>query len=250
MAAARAFANAGDHVVLAARRADRLEALATELPGSLPVQADVTQSTDIARLIEAALARFGTIDVLVNNAGLGRYDWLERLPEEDILNEVRVNLVAPILLARAVLPHMLARRRGVIINVCSVAGKIGTPTTSIYNATKFGLDGFTQALRREVLSEGIHVCAVYPGPTAGTEFGAHGPRVRLRAKAPPWLRTDTETIARAIVDLAARPRARRVIPGAYGMAVLLNQLWPSLLDRLTARAAARVRAQGTPPQAD
>lgn len=250
-ATARAFARAGDRVVLAARRADRLNALAAELPGSLPVQADVTQSADIARIVEAALAASGAIDVLVNNAGLGRYDWLERLPEEDIVHEVRVNLLAPILLARAVLPAMLARRRGVIINVCSIAGKIATPTTSIYNATKFGLDGFTQALRREVLSQGIHVCAIYPGPTAGTEFGTHARRVKLRVSGPAWLRTDTETIARSILGLAERPRARRVVPGIFGVAIALNHLWPSLLDRLIARAAAQGRTQSAPsPPAD
>lgn len=249
-ATARAFARAGDRVVLAARRADRLNALAAELPGSLPVQADVTRSADMARIVEMALAASGTIDVLVNNAGLGRYDWLERLPEEGIVSEVKVNLLAPILLARAVLPAMLAQGRGVIINTCSVAGKIGTPTTSIYNATKFGLDGFTQALRREVLSQGVHVCAIYPGPTAGTEFGKQAQRVRLRVRSPAWLRTDTETVARAILGLADRPRARRVVPGIFGVAIALNQLWPALLDRLTARAAARGRAQSGPPPAD
>jgi short-subunit dehydrogenase len=246
-ATARAFARAGDRVVLAARRADRLTALAAELPGSLPVQADLTRSADIARIVEAAMAAFGGVDVLVNNAGLGRYDWLERLPEEDILNEVMVNLLAPILMARAVLPVMLAQGRGVIINVCSVASKIGTPTTSIYNATKFGLDGFSQALRREVLSQGIQVCTIYPGPTAGTEFGTRAQRAGLRLHSPAWLRTDTQTVARAIVALADRPRARRVLPRLFYVVIALNALWPSLLDRIITRAVAKARVHSAPP---
>jgi short-subunit dehydrogenase len=238
---ARAFGRGNDHVVMAARRVDRLNALAAELPDSLVVPADLTRSEDIARVAEAALARYGRIDVLVNNAGLGRYDWLERLPEEDILNEIRVNLQAPILMARAVLPAMQRQGRGVIINVCSIAGKIGAPTTSIYNATKFGLDGFSQALRRELLPQGIHVCVIYPGPTAGTEFGSHAPRVNLGVSSPAWLRTSTATVARAIAEMADRPRARRVIPGFYGVMIAINSLLPWLGDRVTARAVARAR---------
>ncbi|MGQ0569752.1 MAG: SDR family NAD(P)-dependent oxidoreductase [Armatimonadota bacterium] len=243
-ATARAFASAGDRVVLAARRIDRLNALAAELPDSLPVAADLSKTEDIARLVEAALARYGAIDVLVNNAGLGRYDWLERIPADDIRTEVGVNLVAPILLARAVLPAMQSRGRGVIINVCSVAGKIATPTTSIYNAAKFGIDGFSQALRREALHQGIQVCVIYPGSVAGTEFGSK-PRpgsTRIRVAQPKWLGTDTESVARAIVDLADRPRGQRVIPALFGVAITFNALWPGLVDRLVARVAARIRA--------
>ncbi|MDR7418882.1 MAG: SDR family NAD(P)-dependent oxidoreductase [Armatimonadota bacterium] len=237
-AAARAFGQAGDRVVLAARRVDRLEALATTLPESLVVPADLTIAADAARVVEAAAARFGGVDVLVNNAGLGRYDWYERLSDEDILGQVQVNLLAPMLLIRAVLPIMLRQRRGVIINVCSVAGKIATPTTAIYNATKFGLDGLNQALRRELLSRGIHVCIVYPGPTAGSEFGAKARRVRMRGAGLPWLRTTTDRVARAIVDMADRPRARRVLPWVYAPMITINHLAPGLVDWVVARAVA------------
>jgi hypothetical protein len=242
-ATARAFGRAGDRVVLAARRLDRLQRLAAEIPDSVAVQADLTRHEDIARLVETTVARLGGIDVLVNNAGLGRYDWLERIPEEDILAEVSVNLTAPILLARAVLPAMQARRRGVIINVASVAAKIGTPTTSIYNATKFGIDGFSQALRRELLPQGIQVCVIYPGPVAGTEFGAKArpESTRLRMGQPRWTRTDTDTVARAIVGLADHPRARRVLPWPFGVAIAVNALWPALVDRLVARVARQRR---------
>lgn len=238
---ARAFGRTGDRVVLVARRVERLQALAGQIPDSLVVEADLTRTEDVARVASAALARFGTIDVLVNNAGLGRYDWLERLDEDDIVAQVRVNLLAPILLTRAVLPAMQRQGRGVIINICSIAGKIGTPTTSIYNATKFGLDGFSQAMRRELLPQGIQVCVVYPGPTGGTEFGVHSRRADLKVTSPRFARTDAETIARVVVSLAGRPRAHRTVPGLYGAAILLNQLWPALVDRVTARLAARAR---------
>jgi short-subunit dehydrogenase len=241
-AAARAFARARDRVVLVARRADRLEALAAGLPESLAVPADLTSPEDITRVVAAALARYGSIDVLVNNAGVGRYGWLERLSDGDVGDQIAVNLTSPILMARAALPAMQRQGRGVIINVCSIAGKVGTPTTSIYNATKFGVDGFSQALRREVLPQGIHVCVVYPGPTAGTEFGARARTTGLRVASPSWLRTSTEVVADVIVGLADRPRARRVVPWPYNAIIAINALWPGLVDLLVSRAAARARA--------
>ncbi|MDR7521957.1 MAG: SDR family oxidoreductase [Armatimonadota bacterium] len=246
-ATARAFGRAGDRVVLAARRVDRLNQLAAELPESLVVQADLTRSEDVARVVESALARYGTIDVLVNNAGLGRYDWLERLPEEAIQTEIQVNLVAPILLTRAVLPSMQAQRRGVIINVGSVAGKIATPTMAIYNASKFGLEGFSEALRREVGPQGIRVCVIYPGPVQGTEFGAKRSGPRLGVTGPRWLRTSTDRVAHAIVGLADRPRPRLVLPWIYRVAIAVNLLVPGLVDTLVSRAARRALGQSAAP---
>jgi len=246
-ATARAFGRAGDRVVLVARRVDRLQHLAAGLPDSLVVPADLSKSEDIARVAAEVLARYGHVDVLVNNAGLGNYDWLERLPEADIRTEVQVNMLAPILLCRAVLPAMQAQGRGVIINVASVAGKIGTPTMSIYNATKYGLDGFSEALRREVGPQGIHVCVIYPGPVVGTELGARRTKgtgltaVGARFRRLPGLQTNTQRVARAIVGLADRPRPRLVTPALYGVAIALNAVVPSLIDRVVSRTARRAR---------
>ena len=149
-AAARAFGARGDSVVLAARRRERLQAIAASLPDSLPITADVTRPDDRERLVKETLTRFGRIDVLVNNAGVGMYDWIDKQSEEALSQEVANNLLAPLLLTRAVIRVMLRAGRGVIINVGSIASRVGAPTTSIYNATKFGLHGFTEALRREL----------------------------------------------------------------------------------------------------
>jgi len=247
-AVAQAFGRAGDRVVLTARRLDRLQAVASGLPDALVVAADLTRREDIARVIAEAVGRYGAVDVLVNNAGFGQYNWLEHLAEDDIRAQIGVNLIAPILMTRAVLPDMLARHRGVIINVGSVAGKIATPTMSIYNATKFGLDGFSEALRREVGPQGVHVCVISPGPVEGTELG----RVRReksvgiamaagRLRSLRWLRTDTERVARAIVGLANRPRPSLVVPAIYSVGITVNSMIPLLVDRLVSRAARRVR---------
>ncbi|MDR7483124.1 MAG: SDR family oxidoreductase [Armatimonadota bacterium] len=251
-ATARAFGRAGDRVVLVARRADRLQQLAAGLPDALVVPADLTRAGDVERVASATRERYGRIDVLVNNAGLGRYDWLEHLPVAEIESQLQVNLLAPILLSRAVLPVMLAQRRGVIVNVGSVAGRIATPTMSIYNAAKFGLDGFSEALRREVGPQGVHICVITPGPVEGTEFGAHGATgrglraVRGRWRQLRWLRTDADRVAAAIVQLADRPQPRRVLPGIYRAMIAVNTLAPGLVDRIVGRAAQAARPTEPP----
>ncbi|MCL6552338.1 MAG: SDR family oxidoreductase [Firmicutes bacterium] len=253
-ATARAFGRAGDRVVLVARRIERLQQLAASLPDALVVPADLARPDDVERVARGTLERYGRIDVLVNNAGLGRYDWLERLSVAEIEAQLQVNLLAPILLTRAVLPTMLAQRRGVIVNVSSVAGRIATPTMSIYNAAKFGLDGFSEALRREVGSHGVHVCVIAPGPVEGTEFGAHGAAgrglraVRGRWRQLRWLRIDADRVAAAIVTLADRPRPRLVLPGVYRAMIAVNVLAPGLVDRIVSRAARAARpGEGSGP---
>lgn len=238
-ATARAFGRAGDRVVVTARRVDRLQRLATELPESLVIQADLTQADEARRIAGETLARYQTIDVLVNNAGIGQYDWIERLTDDEIRTEITLNLIAPILLARAVLPSMLAQRRGVIINVASVAGRIGLPTMAIYCTTKFGLHGVGEALYRELRPRGIQVCTIYPGGVAGTESGRQQ-RVRLGGT-PKWLRLTTERVAAEIVALADRPRPRRIVPWVFAPVVALNALIPWAVDAVTMRAARRVR---------
>ncbi len=245
-ATARAFGLRGDRVVLVARRTDRLERLAGELPEALVVTADVTRRDEMARIVGAAVGRYGGVDVLVNNAGLGRHDWLERLPVAEIAAQIDTNLTAPILLTQAVLPTMQARSRGVIINVCSVAGKIAVPTMSIYAATKFGLTGFSEGLRRELRPQGIHVCTIYPGPVTGTEFSARRRKGGLRHARGRLFRTSTERVARAIVALADRPRPHVVIPAVFWPLVGLNAILPSLVDALIAPVARRALAAREP----
>ena len=153
MDAARLFARQGCKVVLAARRIDRLQALAESIQAeggeALAIPVDVTNRHEIDSMVQATLDVFGRIDILFNNAGFGRLNWLEELePERDIETQVQVNLLGTILTTRAVLPHMLARQEGHIINMSSMAGMIAAPMYTIYAATKFGVRAFTDALRR------------------------------------------------------------------------------------------------------
>src|SRR6185503_3666277 len=156
-ATARQFAGEGAKVVLAARRVDRLESLAQEIDRmgagaeTLVVQADLSKLEDIQSLINQTLNKYGRIDVLVNNAGFGRLDWLEKLdPLKDIQSQFDVNVLGVIQTTRQALPVMMKQRSGHIINMCSMAGLVATPTYTIYAACKHAVHGFSEALRREV----------------------------------------------------------------------------------------------------
>jgi hypothetical protein len=125
-------------------------------------------------MVRTVIEIYGRIDILFNNAGFGGLNWLERLePDRDIETQIQVNLTGMILVTQAVLPHMMARRTGHIINMSSIAGWLAAPSYTVYAATKYGVRGFTIALRREVAPFGIHVSGVYPGP-ARTEFAWGG----------------------------------------------------------------------------
>jgi NADP-dependent 3-hydroxy acid dehydrogenase YdfG len=234
-ATARLFASQGYRVVLAARRIERLEELAAEIrqggDQALPVQTDVSRLEEIQDLVKTTLENYGQIDVLFNNAGFGRLDWLENLdPQSDIQALLQVDLLGQMWMTQAVLPHMIARRQGHIINMVSVAGLVATPTYSLYAAGKFGLRGFSQALRREVSVYGIQVSAIYPGGV-DTEFSQHARiRRKTRVSTPAWLRLSAEDVAQSVLSLARRPRHMLVIPRLMLLAVWANALFPGAVD--------------------
>ncbi len=240
-ATARLFGQQGWRVVLAARRRERLEALAREIEGkggrTLVAPTDVTQWEQAQHLAETTWTSFGRVDVLVNNAGLGRLNWLEAMdPQRDIAHQIRVNLMGAIWVVRAFLPGLLRQGFGHIINVASVASYAALPTYSVYAATKFGLRGFTEALRREVEPLGLRVSAIYPGPVA-TEFGHHtdGPLQRHGHTTPSRLVLQAEDVAHAIWQLARRPRRSKIVPWWFIPLLKIHAWFPGLVDRFMAR---------------
>lgn len=232
-AAAREFARQGAQVALAARRLDRLEALARELGSSaLAIRADVSVQADIEHMVAQTLDRFGRVDVLFNNAGFGRLDWLERLPPDEIEALVRVNFLGLVQTTRLVLPTMLRQRRGHIINMASVAGLIGSPTYSVYGAAKAAARGFSEALRREVAPFGVRVSIISPAGT-DTEFAEQaGIRRTTRLTTPKWLALSAEDVARAVVGLVKRPRAELILPWPMAVLAEINHWFPTLTDWL------------------
>jgi NADP-dependent 3-hydroxy acid dehydrogenase YdfG len=235
--AARLFAKEGCIVVLAARCMDRLTVLAEQIRAeggqALAVTLDVTEQSQIDDAVQTVLDTFGRIDILFNNAGVGRLDWLETLdPEHDIDAQIDVNLRGVIQVTRAVLPSLLARRSGTIINMSSVAGLVAAPMYSIYAASKYGVRGFTDALRRELAPFSIHVSGIYPGP-AVTEFSQHSgsdSAIKEKIKTPGWLYMTSEYVARRTVGLAKHPRRMLVIPWYYRVIIGFDTLFPGLVD--------------------
>ena len=143
-----------------------------------------------------------------------------------IAAQIGVNLTATIQLTGLVLPHMIARRSGVIINMGSLAGWVGTPTYSVYAASKFGVRGFTETLRREVGAFGVKVCGIYPGGV-DTEF-AEKAHIRRRTglTTPRWLRLEAEDVARAVWSLALHPRRALILPRPHALGCLGQFAFP------------------------
>jgi short-subunit dehydrogenase len=159
-AIARAFAARGSRLTLTGRRRDVLEPLADEL-GARALAADLTVRDDVERLVRE-LADVG-VDVLVANAAMPASGLLTELTLEQVDRMLDVNLRAPIALAHALAPAMIARGRGHLVFISSTAGKTASPASSIYSATKFGLRGFALGLRQDLRSHGVGVSTVFPG---------------------------------------------------------------------------------------
>ncbi|HJU22277.1 MAG TPA: SDR family NAD(P)-dependent oxidoreductase, partial [Casimicrobiaceae bacterium] len=145
-AIARAFCAEGAHVVVADIDGDAARKTATSIgDDALAMQLDVTREPDVQRVVAATLAHFSRIDILVNNAGIMRKAYVVDMSEALWDAVVDVNLKATFLCCKAVLPAMIERRAGRIINIASIAGKVGEPTASAYSAAKFGVVGFTRS---------------------------------------------------------------------------------------------------------
>ena len=166
-ALAFAFARRAAKVVLVARREDQLEAVRREIEpytsDVLVIPADVSQEDDLRQVVERTLARFGRIDVLVNNAGISTGGPFQGQDPARVEAMVRVNLWAAIRLTQLVLPSMLANNHGYILNIASGLGRAAIPMFAPYVATKYGLAGFTDTLRRELHRTGVHLTLVLPG---------------------------------------------------------------------------------------
>jgi NAD(P)-dependent dehydrogenase (short-subunit alcohol dehydrogenase family) len=183
-AAARLLHAAGAHPVLAARRADRLQAVSADAGGALAVTADVTSGADVRRIAQEALARHGRIDALVNNAGISLHCPLDQLDPAEFSRVLDVNVVSMLAMTQAVLPAMRSRGYGRIVNVGSGATRIAPPGVGGYAATKAAVGMLTEIARKELAGDGIAVSLVVPSITA-TEFA--GGRFQGGGPVPPGM---------------------------------------------------------------
>ncbi|HMI66529.1 MAG TPA: oxidoreductase [Cyclobacteriaceae bacterium] len=154
----------GNKVAATARNPETLDDLVRKYPDQiLPIALDVTDKKQIIVAVESAVKHFGRIDVLVNNAGFGITGAAEAFTDEQVRSQLETNLYAPIEITRIVLPYMRKQRSGRILQISSIGGRVGNAGISIYQAAKFGLGGFSEALAKEVAPLGIRVTSVEPG---------------------------------------------------------------------------------------
>jgi short-subunit dehydrogenase len=181
--------------------------------------------------IEAAAAEAGPVDVLVNNAGIGWFGPLHELDSDTLERLVRVNLLAPVLLTRALLPGMLERGRGHVVNVGSIVGLVGAKGEAGYASTKGGLAAFTESLRQELGHAPVRVSLVTPGAIATPFFERRGQPYRRRF--PRKLAADR--VAEAIVETVAKDRADVYVPRWLAVPPRVHSLLPGLYRALAAR---------------
>ncbi|HJR81052.1 MAG TPA: SDR family oxidoreductase [Anaerolineales bacterium] len=252
-ATAREFARAGAITVLAARRIGRLERLADEIHKmggkALPVQTDLTDLSQITNLVQTTLSTFGRIDILANIAGWGNYDWFEELTAKDLRNYFEVNVIGMAHLIQQVIPIMKAQRSGYILNMSSYTSEIGTPPLNVYASTKYAIKGLNDSLRRELLPWGITVIRIHPSAVSGTEFNKSAGRKpgSIKYRSIPIGRVSREAIAKKIVQLVEHPRRALYYSRVYDVPVVLNQIFPEILDWISAAWVRRKRKDEIPP---
>jgi short-subunit dehydrogenase len=238
-AIAAGLAARGAQLVLSARQEDALVALAESLPGAenhRVLVADLAEEGAAEQLAERAAG----VEILVANAGLPGAGWLAEFTPEEIQRALRVNLEAPMLLARALFPPMLERGAGHLVFVSSLSGKLASPRTSVYSATKFGLRGFAIGLRADLAPRGVGVSLVSPGFVRDAGMFADA-----GAKTPPLMGTTTpDRVAGAVVEAIEKNRVEvAVAPLLDRVAAHAGMVSPSIAHRALSGAAGQKAAK-------
>ena len=224
-ATALEFARRGVNLVIGARRGELLDEVARLCRergvDCATVVTDVTRPEDCKRLIDAA----GRVDILVNNAGFAIFDPIDRASPDDLQQMMETNYFGAVWCTQAVLPSMLARGEGAIVNLSSISGLMGYAGMGGYCATKFAMVGFTEALRDEVIGRGVRVSMVCPG-TTDTEFFVKAEKGKMPGASRLILAIKSEKVAKAICNSAEDGRYRRILPFAARLYMRLKEISP------------------------
>lgn len=244
-ALAEQLASRGVRLGLFARDAARLESVGG--PDALRHSGDVTDAVAVRAFVASAVAKFGRVDVLVNNAGVGLTGIVADLDPHALARVFDVNVLGALHATQAVIPTMRAQRRGHIVNISSILGKVSVPQTAGYAATKFALQALSDGLRIEEAPYGIAVSVICPGSTE-TDFRANEVRGGsvLVAERPRVAAVSADVVAAQIVK-AIEGRPREVITSGFGKLLnVLDSAAPALLDRILARTYHKGRKPGPP----
>jgi uncharacterized protein len=243
---AEAFAAAGAKLAIVGLEAEAVALAADEMRVAgrdvLGIHADITKQPDVDRLVAETIARFGRLDVLVNNAGRSmRGKVLDTTPDQ-FRDLMELNLIALVRCTRAAMPHLLAQR-GHVVNIGSLAAKSAARWVGAYPATKFAVAAYSQQLRLELGPQGLHVLLVCPGPIERKDARLYPlagledvPETARRPGAGVQVRTiPPQQLAASILRACERRRPELVIPGKARLLFAISQLWPSFGDWIVRR---------------
>ncbi|AJY73627.1 SDR family NAD(P)-dependent oxidoreductase [Paenibacillus beijingensis] len=229
---ARKLAQRGAVPVLCARSLEKLEQASAAIAGSHGRYVlDVTDEKGVNETVAQIMKRYGRIDALINNAGFGRFKPFMDAPIGDFSEMMNTNYMGIVRCTKAVLPHMAARGQGHIVNIASMAGKIGTPKSTGYTASKHAVLGLTNALRHELRGSGVFVSAVNPGPIDTPFFEQADPSGSYVRNVKRFMMTP-DKVADRIAGIIERPRAELDLPWLAAAGIKLYQLFPRLADRI------------------
>jgi short-subunit dehydrogenase len=224
---ARSLAGAGYRLILTSRSAAELQPLADELK-ALAVPADLTRPEDLAALVATAERELGGVDLLVNNAGGDPQREFDTMSWKDNAAILELNLIAPMRLTHLLLPGMLRRGRGHVVNISSIAGRVSFPYTEAYAAAKDGLIGFTRVLRADYRGRGVSASAIVLGAIRDAGQGQRTAD-ELGLKLPPMSTSPATAVARAVLAAIRKDRAEIVVmPGPGRLVKALMDLFPGL----------------------
>jgi NAD(P)-dependent dehydrogenase (short-subunit alcohol dehydrogenase family) len=238
---ARAFARAGANLVLLARNREKLAEAVRELERAgarvSALACDVTKEDQVRAHVASVIGELGTIDVLVNNAGIIQVGPSEHMKVEDYAEAMDVHFWGPLYLMQAVIPHMKRRGHGRIVNIASIAGKVAVPHLLPYVASKFALVGLSEGMRTELAKDGISVTTVCPGlMRTGSHLnaffkGAHEKEFAIFsiANASPLLSISSARAARRIIEACRYGEAQVILTPQARLARFVNDLFPSLV---------------------
>jgi uncharacterized protein len=242
------LARAGCRVAVAARRADRLEETASrcrEHGAEVLVRpTDVSRRDECFGLVTEVTSTFGSVDILVNNAGFALLDRIESADIDEVRRMIDTNLLGAFHCTQAVLPQMLERRDGTIVNVSSITGLMGYAGMGMYGATKFAMTGMTEALRDEVIDRGVRVILVCPGATS-SEFFIHAEQNKIPAASRLVSRLAPEDVAKGIRKAIERERVRVIVPFAAHLYIRFKELAPRSAHYIMRKVSSALTRKGS-----
>ncbi len=240
-AIAQALDNQGSRLLLVSRSAERLEALCSSLQGNQHefIATDLTVADDRNRLVERCESIDGGIDLLINNAGIGEFQFLEKQTQSRIEEVITINLVSPILLCQSLVPHLKSRPAAQIVNIGSTYGSIGYPGFTTYCASKFGLRGFSEALRRELADTSIGVSYIAP---RSTRTGFNATNVVAMNEALGNTMDSPTVVARRVVDVIQKSdQVEHYMGWPEKFFVRVNALLPNMVDNNLKKQLSKIR---------